>query len=857
MKEHQKPGAQPEGRTPSGRASTRQAPPPFDWKSPKSTPRTSPKTSTATGWDQFLHNRGGPPSARRQGFAPATPGSGDEPPARNTSAYANMSRGQRPQSFASSTNYDPYVPGTAPTAKKATPAQKPKTSGGSEFADQTPSRPGLERVDTRYATAGGEKTYFSSAGLGRTASVRTPEHHHEWREPRPTSMGDPASPNSRRHRSASPLPRRSNRERLPSTSSESSGDEADQEFWAQRPKKTPRPRVKTKVGATNLGDEFMSPGRSSTWGQTGEIPRNKSENLFTQARNSGKASNDEAPKPNRQGSSTLGKSRSWHENGVNGTQGNSEDAKSSTPNGGTANGNPSMYGIPRQGPFPFPLTLNQSPSSDPKKKSPNSPLTPSKWPKWAIPSSVLPKGDTTVQASRFQSTDPRSILLPEIYEEERMRKWLEQSAVAFGQPANLRQLNSFTVPPGISSPRSRHNSDTAFKSHSSENINTAFSPSAWTGEFTGSREYFTPMPRKDTSRQRTSPTRNTRAQQTRNTPRQSPQPAAQPAEAPFANHDVPQTQKEDSAIPPTQSKFSAEEWANKLNAEVFKFPPPPNGAPPPKGTFAKPKSPIKAKSTTQRSNVPKPVSVADESEQRAAEIQPEAPPIAVEEDYVAMDIDSPMQETEQPAPPATEPRNIAVEPNRPDWREPTTEKKPSRFTRRSAGVSQTRAASNSLRVNLSPLQNVAPFAPSSEGLSDLADLSTTLPFDSRPATDLKPTPAQNLSIPNPPKPPLAPTNPTKPSWERYLLEMGGYMHEWDKFNKLMLQHFNERQKLVDQNPATTWMRTFGSRGYENYMQGVQEDFRVRQHWEVAWEKHKQCVVKLGEVREKVLNGGFK
>jgi hypothetical protein len=41
-------------------------------------------------------------------------------------------------------------------------------------------------------------------------------------------------------------------------------------------------------------------------------------------------------------------------------------------------------------------------------------------------------------------------------------------------------------------------------------------------------------------------------------------------------------------------------------------------------------------------------------------------------------------------------------------------------------------------------------------------------------------------------------------------------------------------------------------GYGKYMRGVEEDFRVRAHWDVSWEKHRECLRGLGKVRERLL-----
>ena len=48
-----------------------------------------------------------------------------------------------------------------------------------------------------------------------------------------------------------------------------------------------------------------------------------------------------------------------------------------------------------------------------------------------------------------------------------------------------------------------------------------------------------------------------------------------------------------------------------------------------------------------------------------------------------------------------------------------------------------------------------------------------------------------------------------------------------------------------------WMSAQGNAGYQSYMRGLEEDERVREHWGVSWERHKDVVRRLGEVRERV------
>ncbi|KAH0548189.1 hypothetical protein GP486_008092, partial [Trichoglossum hirsutum] len=100
---------------------------------------------------------------RRKGFAPDAPG-GDEPPAPDNSAYfayrSNArSQASRPQ------NVPDISPRPSPTARKPDPASFFKSSAEEIYGEN-------ERVSTPYATGGGERTYLSSATVGRSTSAR-------------------------------------------------------------------------------------------------------------------------------------------------------------------------------------------------------------------------------------------------------------------------------------------------------------------------------------------------------------------------------------------------------------------------------------------------------------------------------------------------------------------------------------------------------------------------------------------------------------------------------------------------------------------------------------------------------------
>lgn len=164
---------------------------------------------------------------KRHGFAPGTAG-GDEPMARNTSAYTH-SRSERPSSM----YFDSAPP---PTAKKPAAPETPP------FASET------KRTGTSYATTPGEKTFFSSSGFGRSPNGRPPSESYRASNSR-TNQSSPVRPQHERHRSASPKARR-NRTYSVSTSSSDPDEDSEDTFEelrtpsAFKPKAVPKSRLR-------------------------------------------------------------------------------------------------------------------------------------------------------------------------------------------------------------------------------------------------------------------------------------------------------------------------------------------------------------------------------------------------------------------------------------------------------------------------------------------------------------------------------------------------------------------------------------------------------------------------------------
>ena len=162
-------------------------------------------------------------------------------------------------------------------------------------------------------------------------------------------------------------------------------------------------------------------------------------------------------------------------------------------------------------------------------------------------------------------------------------------------------------------------------------------------------------------------------------------------------------------------------------------------------------------------------------------------------------------------------------------------------------------------LNLNDFHKTAPFAPTTNGgLSDLGDLHSTLPFESKAASTLPNAEVHphRLALPDPPKAPKPPNLHAlkKADWDYYIVFVRKYMAEWNMFNQKMLSHFNARQYSVENGLPSHWLESKGETGYLKYMAWLQEDVRVRAHWDVSFEKHMEAMKTLGESRQ-VANAG--
>lgn len=233
-----------------------------------------------------------------------------------------------------------------------------------------------------------------------------------------------------------------------------------------------------------------------------------------------------------------------------------------------------------------------------------------------------------------------------------------------------------------------------------------------------------------------------------------------------------------------------------------------------------------------------------------------------------MDLDSPSTDSVSPGA-VPESYNVSVE----EEHSPT-EKPHSPAQNRHTSDAGTRV--NGFSMN--DLKQSGPFAPSQTGLKDLNDLTNNLPFKSRPAENVDvlhrttSTALRELNLPRPPKPPHCPADSeiTSRSWLDFADSMTTYMHDWNRFNAAMVEHFRLRQEAVTHGMYRNWVMAWGDgataedfeashgsdrAGYATYMTWLDDDKKCRAWWDVAFEEHIRCMEGLGRVRKcvKALN----
>lgn len=809
---------------------------------------------------------------RKNGFTPSTPG-GDEPAARNTSAYYNVSRGAaRPQAPRAETQFPPPPPRTTPTSQKPAPPTpnfprsfRPPSEYGDPFGNS-------DRISTPYATSGGEKTYFSSTSIGRSASTRSPETSAKSSGGFPPNVASPLSPGTNgRHRSASPQVRSPHPQRSYSPSSSSGGESYSSDEGGNRKRYSRRASADHLRPTTPPTQAHRRPSYQHVRPEDVDLDEKYSQSKYNSARDfREKSGSNRAPKPyatsqptsrNRSPSSDtpegflqhrmkreaerarrpasplqtssswngegpgrpLEKSKSWQEKFGSKEGGNNQRDFDPPTSGDTKETRP-MYESPEHSSFPYiPLSFDSVNIDSPQNSK--RPRT-SSWPYWAIPSSIKPSKQVEAQ----NTTQTQS-------------SWNQHHLLNMMRKANFKTFNSFNC---------KINDDTSsaspIKSPSVENINTNFSPSGWPGTFTSIADEHVASTNGHRFGGRASP------------PKGRPHTQGPPRGHPMSTSSTTQEgQSETAKMPPPptipirspspgQAKFAAEEWQQHFKEPNWAFPPPQQPAPSPRVRDPRrPKTPRTGSTTQKRTAGPKPASVSNEVDDADDDAPSNGADNVIESELSqsssgsAMDIDPtftpPSDQKSQEEQRHVDTVNVL---------QPTSSSKQPGFKKDSKVDTD---------LNLGNLKNVAPIAPNKSGLGDLDDLNTTLPFESRrsnrPARPLTP---QRLDLPNPPKAPVVPGKLTQSSFDYYIVYMRAYMVEWNVFNKRMLAHFTTRQEEVENKLGNDWIGAVGEEGYAKYMRGVEEDFRVREHWNVSWERHKGFMENLGQVRERAVTG---
>ena len=157
--------------------------------------------------------------------------------------------------------------------------------------------------------------------------------------------------------------------------------------------------------------------------------------------------------------------------------------------------------------------------------------------------------------------------------------------------------------------------------------------------------------------------------------------------------------------------------------------------------------------------------------------------------------------------------------------------------------------------NLGDFKSTFPFAPSNEGLGNMSDMATNLPFESRASAT---NPAANTSVsrdglPNPPIFPLAPRNMTPTTCEHYLKQLRAYMDAWNSFNTNMISALTKRLDFIEESSNCNWLDVKGN-GYDDYMKGLEEHKKARVHLDLAYERHEANMKGLGYMRDEIIRG---
>jgi len=835
-----------------------------------STPTPAGTAQRPSPWDRYQESQAGIPGARtnttraspsRPKFASGTPG-GDEPQAQGL-AYFKVSRDEHSARSRSQTRMPP-PPSPAPTAKKPNPLQ--------QFRDQISLNEPFGKKKSRQGTHnqkgkrdGTNLGSAHSTGLHRSATSAFPRDsnnrtgYYATDRASMRSSHKPAATVSSNHHSASPPGTRG--AKLPrmysssSSTASSSGDERPpSSAKVNVPPNNRQPHAPNSERSrrgfnlyANAGDERMAPQANVGGGGYNGIRRHSAVDLNTDKppegfqehlmKHDAGVSSQQSTNNQTKAESTaskdsqppLSRSQSWQEKYRQdhrdkwGSPPRDEEIRSA---GGEQAAKTPMYESRGYNPFSSPPSCGTISSGTPKSDkwsdqwpfmSPKKPraATAEPPPYWAIPSSLPPPTETESRKRAKTHTPSR----------------LDMQNTLF---ADTDPFSSFSIPHYTNKTPT---GAPPLRSHSSDHIDTNFSPDGWHG-----RSFETPASRTATPLRTVSPTENGR---TRQQQRADAERASSNGET--IGEDSSTTPKPTAPPPPPlgQEKYSEKQWAPHLNDIKFDTP-----------QVSQPGSPIKQSNRKRtRARAPKlstaqpTVNDADDEPTASSALSESFESSKFNSDVDPMDIDEP-----------TPPKNAN---DKPVNGAPISSAQPNGTTHHPSRVPtlpprkgwQGQATSDAPHLNLGDLNSVYPIAPSNEGLANMNDIAMNLPFESR-ASETKPVtdePLHRVELPKPPVCARPPSSLTVTSCARFCGQVHSYMEEWTKFTAKMVNLLSTRQ-VFNQGNAEFQLMDMEDIGYDNYMKGLEESRRTRAHFEVACENHYKTMQEFGLVRQEMRRG---
>lgn len=328
---------------------------------------------------------------------------------------------------------------------------------------------------------------------------------------------------------------------------------------------------------------------------------------------------------------------------------------------------------------------------------------------------------------------------------------------------------------------------------------------------------------------------------------------------------------------PGETKFTPEEWQQTLKDSSWAYPQERTSSPTKAGSAASRKGSTSSIGSRTRqgskasaaSRASRPAALAEgDIEDAGSATGYDREENATSKNGDAMDIDEEPQVNGNVQEETEWVRNVSQQPQRADWREQASTGPTS-----PASASSTSATDP---MNLNGLDKVAPFGMDpgtpGDGLRNLNDLGTGLPVSSAPSSShpLKPTTPRNFELPLMPKAPDPPTGRlTVSTWNNYVTGFAKYMRAWFEVQKQMQSHFEVRRKELNNMMinATSkpggmdgWLGRAGERkdeiGLATYLRTLQEDERVREHWNVVCDAHREAVEAFSGVKDRILQNGL-